>query len=108
MGVYRTDDQKTTLRAAMIDFGLNFCSGAYTGAYGGAGYSWWTTTNGNWNCVCNSGCTMGALAILGDDTTGTAESVLNYTITNAKANCANAVHEDGTWSETPNYWSVYG
>ena len=47
---------------------------------------------------------MGALAILGDDTTGTAEQVLGLTIPNAMVNCAQGVSSDGTWSETPNYW----
>ena len=43
---------------------------------------------------------MGALAIVGDDPTGTAENVLSLTIDNAKANCAQAPSNDGTWSET--------
>jgi len=60
--------------------------------------------NGNWNCVINAGCTIGALAIQSDDTTGVAAKVLAASVTNAKANCLAAVHEDGTWSETPNYW----
>jgi hypothetical protein len=47
---------------------------------------------------------MGALAILGDDTSGIAEQILGYTIDNAKANCAMGPSSDGTWSETPNYW----
>lgn len=68
-------------------------------------YGWWTEdTQGNWNCVCNGGLTMGALAIIGDDTTGLAEQVLNLTIPNAIINCAQAVSSDGTWQETPNYW----
>ena len=53
--------------------------------------------------VCNSGLTMGALAILGDDTTGIAKQMLGLTIPNAKANCALAVMSDGTWSETAKY-----
>ncbi|KAH9942931.1 chondroitin AC/alginate lyase [Amylocystis lapponica] len=68
-------------------------------------WGWWTSaTEGNWNCVCNGGLTLGALAILGDDTTGTAEQALSLTIPNALQNCVEAVSSDGTWSETPNYW----
>ncbi|QRW12011.1 hypothetical protein RhiLY_11010 [Ceratobasidium sp. AG-Ba] len=48
-----------------------------------------TGVNGNWNCVCNGGLTLGALAILGDDPT---EELRPWS------------SSDGTWSETPNYW----
>ncbi|CDZ96694.1 Heparinase II/III-like [Phaffia rhodozyma] len=95
-----TDDQKTTIRTAIVENGLDYC----VNAFGSESYSWWTSVNGNWNCVCNAGCTMGALAILGDDTTGQAQAVLDKTITNAQSNCANAVYPDGTWTEGPNYW----
>jgi hypothetical protein len=43
---------------------------------------------------------MGALAIIGDDPTGAAANILSLTIDNAKANCALAPSNDGTWSET--------
>lgn len=43
---------------------------------------------------------MGALAILGDDTTGTAARALGYTVPNARQNCALGPSNDGTWSET--------
>jgi hypothetical protein len=66
---------------------------------------WWTAgIQGNWNCVCNSGLTLASLAILGDDTTGNAQTLLGYTINNAKQNCASGVTSDGTWNETANYW----
>lgn len=68
-------------------------------------YGWWDTdTQGNWNCVCNNGLTMAALAILGDDTTGTAETLLANTIPNANLNCIWGASSDGTWSETSDYW----
>ena len=70
-----------------------------------ASYGWWSNNiTGNWNCVCNSGLTMASLAILGDDTTGIASQILGYTVDNAKENCAFAVVDDGTWTETANYW----
>jgi hypothetical protein len=47
---------------------------------------------------------MASLAMLQDDTTGTAKQLLGLTIDNAKANCALAVSSDGTWAETANYW----
>lgn len=62
--------------------------------------------NGNWNCVCNAGCLIGALAIVDEDTTNTAQTVITNSITNIQGNCATAVYDDGTWTETPNYWCV--
>lgn len=62
--------------------------------------------NGNWNCVCNAGCLIGALAIVDEDTTNTAQTVITDSITNIQGNCATAVYDDGTWTETPNYWCV--
>lgn len=98
------DDKKSTLRQAIIEYGLNYCDAALTGASSAGAYSWWTAVNGNWNCVCNAGCTVGALAIVDEDTTGIAQRVIDNSVTNAKGNCATAVYDDGTWTETPNYW----
>lgn len=89
------------MRFTMIEYGLSFGVQAFTDM----DFGWWSNNiEGNWNCVCNSGLTMGALAILNDDTTGTAEQILSLTIPNAKANCVFGVSSDGTWSETANYW----
>jgi len=85
----------------MIKYGLSFGVNAFSNGTIG----WWANNiEGNWNCVCNSGLTMGALAILNDDTTGIAEQILSLTVGNAKQNCALAPSSDGTWSETANYW----
>ncbi|KAG6878616.1 hypothetical protein C0993_001139 [Termitomyces sp. T159_Od127] len=94
-----TEDQKSQIRFTLIKYGLHF------GVTPNPSALWWqTNTEGNWNCVCNSGLTLGALAILNDDTSGIAEQVLGQTIPNALKNCALAVSDDGTWSETANYW----
>lgn len=96
-----TDDQLASLRSTMIEFGLSLGVQAYTNM----NFGWWSNDiQGNWNCVCNSGLTMGALAILGEDTTGTAEQILALSIPNAQTNCVFGVSSDGTWSETANYW----
>ncbi|THH14362.1 hypothetical protein EW146_g5957 [Bondarzewia mesenterica] len=98
-----SDTQKSQMIFTMNKYGLSFGVSAYEGDPGYIG--WWNNnTEGNWNCVCNSGLTLGALAILGDDTTGNAEKLLGYTIPNAKANCDLAISTDGTWAETANYW----
>ncbi len=47
---------------------------------------------------------LAALAILGDDTTGNAATLLSSTVDNAKQNCALTVTSDGTNNETANYW----
>jgi hypothetical protein len=95
-----TDAQKSSIRSTMIQYGLQYGLSEYQG-----GSAWWSkNVTGNWNCVCNSGLTLGALAILGDDTSGIAESILNLTVDNAKQNCVFGPSDDGTWSETANYW----
>ena len=84
-------------------YGLSFGVSVFQGDASGDG--WWATgTYGNWNCVCNGGLTMAALAILGDDTTGNAATLLGQTINNAKQNCVLTVTSDGTNNETANYW----
>lgn len=98
-----TDDQKAMIRATLIQYGLSMGVQAYTNSSIFTG--WWDNNiEGNWNCVCNNGLTMGSLAILGDDTTGFAKQLLGLTVDNAKKNCAFAVSDDGTWSETADYW----
>ncbi|KAH8119950.1 hypothetical protein DFH11DRAFT_1721846 [Phellopilus nigrolimitatus] len=97
-----TADQKEQIRFTLLEYGLNLGLAALTQGTNG----WWSNvgTTGNWNCVCNNGLTMGALAILGDDTTGVAQQLLGLTIPNALENCAWAVSDDGSWAETANYW----
>lgn len=70
-------------------------------AYGSNAF--WLRATGNWNCVCNGGLTLGALAILDDDTSGLAAQTLRNTVPNAGENCVNAVASDGTWQETQDY-----
>ena len=98
-----TDDQRSQLREAITTFGLTYCDNAYTAGANGEN-AWWTGVNGNWNCVINAGCSIGALAIQGEDTTGLAAKVLAASVDNAKGNCMRAVNTDGSWTETPNYW----
>jgi len=90
---------------SILDLGIHWGVQGYTNS--SVYFAWWRTpgnNDGNWNCVCNSGLTMGALAILGDDPTGMAAQMINYTLPNALAGCATAPRSDGSWTETPNYW----
>ncbi|KII94278.1 hypothetical protein PLICRDRAFT_100953 [Plicaturopsis crispa FD-325 SS-3] len=99
-----SSDQRAAIMSTMITYGLNYGVTALVGPDTNF-IGWWTTnTTGNWNCVCNNGMTMGALAILNDDTTGIAAQLLGKTVDNAKQNCAMATSDDGTWAETANYW----
>ena len=100
---YWTDTQKSQIISSLIYYGLQPGLDAYTNASNYNGW-WKTNTTGNWNCVCNAGLTIASLAILGDDTTGIAQQLLGLTVDNAKSNCAYAVTDDGSWTETPNYW----
>lgn len=99
-----TPTQKDTIRNALITNGLRPGLAVFQPA--GTSYGWWSqsTITGNWNCVCNGGLTLGALAILEDDTTGVAAELLGYTVDNANSACVNAVADDGSWAETANYW----
>jgi len=98
-----TGDRRSAILSTMITYGLNFGVAVYTDPTNFNGW-WRNNITGNWNCVCNSGLTMGALAILGDDYSGTAAQLLGLTVDNANKNCVNAVFNDGTWAETANYW----
>ncbi|KAM0789095.1 hypothetical protein ACM66B_003152 [Microbotryomycetes sp. NB124-2] len=93
-----TPEQRMAIMWSIISLGLDKGLAAYSDS------AWWTTVNGNWNCVCNAGLTLGALAIANEDPTGAAQSILEKTVANAKDNCAMAVQPDGTWTETANYW----
>lgn len=103
---YWTAERRTALAWTIVIQGLTPGRNAYTSANDGKNYQWWLQTNGNWNCVCNSGLLLGALAIAGsDDPTGTiAAATIPDVISNMKGNCMTAVYPDGTWSETANYW----
>ena len=94
-----TPDQRQKIMWSIIANGLNQGMTQYN-----TGAGWWKNTNGNWNCVCNSGLLLGALAIWTEDPTGVAAQIVQNSIPNMKGNCMKAVYDDGTWSETANYW----
>ena len=100
-----TDDQKQQMRNSMIQWALGPGMSVFNGTTPAPTFGWWSNNvTGNWNCVCNGGLTLGSLAILGDDTTGTAAYLLGQTVNNAVKNCVFGVTSDGTWTETANYW----
>ena len=99
------DQQKSYIIDWIVRFGLAQGLDMYN-----KGSAWWSQSssgNGNWNCVCNGGLVFSALAIQNDvqgDQKSTTDQILSKALDNAKNNCMRAVYEDGTWSETPNYW----
>ncbi|KAG7099035.1 hypothetical protein E1B28_000915 [Marasmius oreades] len=98
-----TDEQKSQMRFTLNQYALAPGVAAYTDPK--VSFGWWRNNIfGNWNCVCNGGLTLASLAILGEDETNNAQTLLNLTVENAKQNCAMAVTTDGTWKETANYW----
>lgn len=102
---YWTAERRTALAWTIVIQGLQPGINAYSNINDGADYRWWLTTNGNWNCVCNSGLLLGALALGDEDPTNTvANALIPEIITNMQNNCMTAVYPDGTWSETANYW----
>ena len=106
--LYNKMDQATRneIRTGLIKLGLNEGKKAY------AGNAWWTKVDHNWNQVCNSGLTIGALAIAETDPdialtiVPKAIEYLPYAL--------KSYGPDGVWGEGPGYWSyatdytVYG
>ncbi|KAG0658780.1 hypothetical protein C6P46_005645 [Rhodotorula mucilaginosa] len=100
-----TAEQRTAIMWSILNQGLSYGLNVFEAPTGaGSAYQWWSSVDGNWNCVCNKGMTMGALAIINEDPTNRAKSLLGYTVPNANAHCAYSPSPDGTWSETANYW----
>lgn len=97
------DDQKSQIRGWIVDHGLTPGQQAFAGQ--GQVQNWWKNDNikGNWNCVCNSGLILGALAIKGEDN-GISDSIIDSATKSAQAACFQAPHTDGTWAETNDYW----
>lgn len=99
------DQQKSYIRDWIVTYGLQQGMDMYN-----SGTAWWSqpaSGNGNWNCVSNGGLVFGALAVQNDVTgaaKNTTDTILQTALNNAKNNCMRGVYEDGTWSETPNYW----
>ncbi|SPO20401.1 uncharacterized protein UTRI_00798_B [Ustilago trichophora] len=97
--------ERTMIRNAIVNYGLVPGQNQYSTPNG-----WWKLPengDGNWNCVCNGGMLTGALAIRGDgdaNQTAIADSIINSALDNIKNNCMRGAYNDGTWTETPNYW----
>ncbi|MBC7722483.1 MAG: heparinase II/III family protein [Pedobacter sp.] len=99
-----TKDQKQVIKMAIIEKGLlrgkmfydNIISPKTTAVH-------FPTTNSNWNSVCNSGMTVGALAIADEE-----PLLASFIIKNAVKSIPIALRAyvpDGGFGEGPSYWS---
>ncbi len=106
--LYPKMDQPTRdqIKKGLIGLGLNEGVKAY------ASNAWWWKSEFNWNQVCNSGLTIGALAVAETDPT-IATSIINNALTGLPY-ALKSYGPDGVWSEGPGYWdyatdyTVYG
>ena len=96
-----TDEERDFIRAAMVEKGLR---PALAGFRGTAPWrNQWARRTNNWNFVCNSGITMGALAIAEDEPELAKELIrealfsVNFAI--------DRFAPDGAWDEGLGYWN---
>lgn len=96
---YWSDDQRTTIRDAIVDIGLGAMDEPFNGG-------------GNWTMVVNGGIASGALAVLGDDdvadaATETVELTRDSILGRNHPEGASPVEdygERGAYPEGPTYW----
>ncbi len=102
------DSTKKYLRTRLINNGLI----PGLAAYAGAPYGWFTYVRHNWNQVCNSGLTIGALAIAETDPEY-AKQIVSYALASQPL-ALNEYAPDGAYPEGTGYWgfgtsfSIYG
>jgi hypothetical protein len=91
-----SDEERTWIRAALIEKGLNPGLAAYETQ------APWVTSHMNWNQVCNGGIAIGALAIANEEPEKSRVLVRNAIESLPRALAAYA--PDGGWAEGPGYW----
>jgi hypothetical protein len=94
-----TPDDRTTIRRALVEKGLQPAAQEYTAR------APWTTSAHNWNLVCNGSVIIAALAIA-DEEPGLAGSLLAQALASLPTAIA-AYAPDGAWPEGPSNWE-YG
>ncbi len=102
------DSTKKYIRHKLINNGLI----PGLAAYAGAPYGWFSYVRHNWNQVCNSGLTIGALAIAETDPEY-AKQIITYALASLPL-ALNEYAPDGAYPEGTGYWgfgtsySIYG
>ena len=97
-----TKEQRTQLRNAIVEHGLNRALVAYKGL---STYEmgWWAKIGHNWNQVCNGGIGAGALAIA-ELEPKLCEEIVKHVVQNLPY-AIKHYGPDGAWDEGPGYWS---
>ncbi len=93
---YLSDESRLKIREGLIQHGMMAGKTAYNSG------AWWSKSEFNWNQVCNSGLTVGALAIADTD-----PAWAEYIVPRAVASLPKALAAygpDGAWMEGPGYW----
>lgn len=88
---------RATIRTALIEKGLKPGLDVY------AGKGWWTTSQYNWNQVCNGGMIVGALAIAETDP-DYARQIVPAAVKSLPL-ALKSYGPDGAWGEGPGYWN---
>lgn len=88
------------IRASLVRLGLDPGIDAYEGR---GPSTWWPRNEHNWNQVCNSGLSIGALAIA-ENEPERAEQILGYALDSLPLALATYA-PDGAWGEGPGYWN---
>jgi hypothetical protein len=91
-----TPDQRRLIRTAMVEKGLKPAQEVHEKK------GWWTTSEFNWNNVCNGGILSGALAVA-DEEPALAGQLIVESIQKLPRAIA-TFGPDGAWSEGPGYW----
>lgn len=98
-----TGDQRTILRNAIVEKGLNTALPTYRGQKIGPSNQWfWLTTTNNWNVVVNGGISLGALAV-GDEVPDLAEEILESAYKSIQSGLSE-FEADGSYAEGIGYW----
>ena len=93
---YLKPESRDRIKDGLIRLGLKPGLAAY------ADRDWWATSPFNWNQVCNSGLSIGALAIAETDPSY-AEQLVASAVRNLPLALA-TYSPDGAWGEGPGYW----
>lgn len=95
---YWSAERRTTIRTAIINFGLNAGLSQYTSNAG-----WSKSTGNNWNMVCNGGLSIGALAV-GAESEALTENILNRALNSTQPVWKHFTTDNGAWYEGPGYF----
>lgn len=91
------DEQRRTLREAMVQKGLQPALGVYRQK------GWWSQARHNWNQVCNGGIGMAALTLL-DELPDLCGEILSSALQSLQLPMRE-FSPDGAWGEGPGYWN---